>query len=321
MHGSALAHSSAPPRPDSAAARPQAPAPSPAEARISAARLVPGGRPVECKGCGSRAVASRSIPSCPLCGCTRLEDRPDLGRIVAPRSILPFTVDRQAAQRAIQRWARWRWPTVRDPSSAHAPVDAYLPYWMFEAKLRGRYRGLRGERTRSTRPGRRPHLRWRPTAGVVALRFDRLRVSASRSLPESMLQGLAPAPFESHPPSSPPATVASWTERYAVEPREGQRAARARMERALRRAARDDIGGDQPRLHDLHVESAAFDMAHVLLPVWISVIRRRGQLQRVLVDGRTGRVLADPPARRLGAAVLAAVLVVLATLGLAVLSG
>ncbi len=263
----------------------------------------------ECTRCGSRAVAHSATNRCPMCGSTRLHERCGGGRGLPPHHRRPFVLDRRAATAAMRRWiaARWLAPLGWAHDLRARPlVDVYLPCWALRAQTATEYRGLRGEdrpdpSTRSgsrwVRRGRRStRTRWRPAQGSVAVRFDGLLVCGSRSLPERLLRRLIPRTVPAPSRRDRNGSVdASWVEHSAVERSEGLRMAHAEVDREIRGAVREDIGGDRQRIHDLHTQHHGSRLDRILWPVWVGTYRHRGQLRRVLVDGSTGRVIGERP--------------------------
>lgn len=263
--------------------------------RIRARDLVEGGEPVECRTCGMRAVTVVPSACCASCGSPRLRAAAGSERVVAPAGVLPFAIDRATARGVVVRRLAARWRSPAGPSAAELPepVGAYVPYWAFEANATASYRGLRADDDasddrRSSGPRRR---RWRAVSGSVRLCL-RPRPSCASLLPAAALEpALGPVELAARRPWPPEPLVGTLVERHAIEPDDALRMAHSQLERELREAVRRDIGGAAQRIHDLRIEHDGTALALVLRPVWITVVRHRGRIRRVLVDGRTGAVL------------------------------
>jgi hypothetical protein len=85
------------------------------------------------------------------------------------------------------------------------------------------------------------------------------------------------------------------TVRYDIEPEQGLESAKAQMAPAIEDDCREDIGGDQQRVHT--VNTAYHDLAYKLmfLPVWFLSYRHAGKLFQVMVNARTGEVIGHRP--------------------------
>ncbi|MBX2853644.1 MAG: primosomal protein N' (replication factor Y) - superfamily II helicase, partial [Rhodobacteraceae bacterium] len=213
---------------------------------------------------------------------------------------------------------------------AERPLSGvYLPFWTFDADARAAYRGARGtvhHVTRSRfafRDGKRvqiqqrvPKVRWTPVSGMVRRRFDDVLVTASRTLPPSLLERLGGlrAGWDLHDlrPYSPEFLAGYRAEAYQIDLEEGFSASRAMMEVQLRRDVRFDIGGDRQRVDALDTRLNDVSFKHVLLPVWIAAYRYRGDAYRFIVNARTGEVIGERPYStwKIAAALVTAALVI-----------
>ena len=71
--------------------------------------------------------------------------------------------------------------------------------------------------------------------------------------------------------------------------------ARRIMENQIRAAVRQDIGGDEQRIHSLDTTMRNVTFKHVLLPVWVSAFRYNNKVYRFLINGQTGEVQGKRP--------------------------
>ena len=84
-------------------------------------------------------------------------------------------------------------------------------------------------------------------------------------------------------------------EGYTIDLDDGFTEARAHMDRVIARDVRFDIGGDRQRVH--HIDTTVSDVTfkHILLPVWLTAYKYRGETYRFVVNARTGRVQGNAP--------------------------
>jgi hypothetical protein len=138
-------------------------------------------------------------------------------------------------------------------------------------------------------------IRWSPRSGRVARFFDDVLVLASKSLPKSYTDGLAPWDLAALEPYRPEYLAGYRAEGYTVELTEGYDQARAHMDAVILRDVKFDIGGDRQRIHDVDTAVSDVTFKHILLPVWLAAYKYRGKTYRFVVNGRTGRVQGERP--------------------------
>jgi hypothetical protein len=232
--------------------------------------------------------------------------------VIRPESLVPFQIDRQAAQDKFGGWLRGLWFRPSDLKHKARVADmagVYVPYWTFDARVdsdwtaqAGYYyyetetytaTGSDGKPTTKTRQVRR--TRWEPAWGRRADVFDDVLICASKGLPSDLAERLKTfdtrrlVPYE-------PGFLAGWrAEEYAVDLNTGWHQAVDRMEAAQRQRCAGDVPGDTHRF--LHVTNRFSQQTfkHVLLPIWISAYRYDDKVFRFLVNGQTGEVTGKAP--------------------------
>lgn len=199
----------------------------------------------------------------------------------------------------------------------------YLPHWTYDSRTITDYRGQRGEYywvtesytdskgNRQTRRVRK--TRWYSASGRVRVPFDDVLVCASESLPRPLTTKLEPWDLPSVCAFDGKYLAGFTAERYQVDLEAGFALAEQRMEPEIRTAIRRDIGGDEQRIHELHVRHEDVTFKHLLLPVWLSAFHFRDRVFRVMVNARTGEVAGERPWSWVK--ITALVLVVLALIG------
>ncbi len=276
--------------------------------RGPAGAIVRGGHEVACRRCGARSITIHHAGRCPFCDEPLVTDVVAAADAVLPDAVLPFAIGRADAARRLTGWLTSRWFAPRDlvrRARRDGMDGVYVPYWIYDSDTTTRYTGARGahhwvtEEYRDangkaqTRQVRR--TRWHPAAGTVQVDFDDVLVPASRGLPRDRLAQLAPWQLGDLQPFDGGFLAGFVAECYSVNLDDGFTEAAQIMERHIDAAVRDDIGGDEQRVHDLDVHHADVRFKHVLLPVWVSSFRYRHKLFRVVVNARTGEVAGDRP--------------------------
>ncbi len=292
---------------------------------------------LRCGRCAATTETDDLSTSCPFCGAPIVAEV-DLAEQVAPEAVVPFGLDRGAAQAAIRTWVGSRWfapNRLRKVSAAELLKGTYLPHWTFDASTTTRYSGLRGEHyweteTYTDMVDGRPQTRtrqvmkthWYPAAGVVARPFDDVVVVATRRLAPERLADLSPWLLENAVAYQPEYLSGYQTLRYDVEPDEGLEEAKQQMRSVIREDCRADIGGDEQQVHSMDTRYGDLMFKLMLLPVWLAAYLYAGKSWQVYVNAHTGQVVGERPYSvvKIAFAVLAALVVVGVVVALVVLN-
>jgi len=110
-------------------------------------------------------------------------------------------------------------------------------------------------------------------------------------------------------------------ETYQVSLPDGFEIAKSIMDGEIRSVVRRDIGGDEQRIFSVDSQYFGITFKHILLPIWMSAYRFKGQTYHFVINGRTGRVFGERPysAAKIVLTILAVVVGVLIVLGIAAL--
>jgi ribosomal protein S27E len=269
---------------------------------------------VQCGGCG--ATVSFTPPEvagdCPFCS-ARIVAQPQAAHpLLAVEGVLPFRIVQRQAADAIKAWLASRWfapGALVKLAKQELASSVYLPFWTYDAYTVSHYTGERGEyywvtesyvdtdsqgrsvtRTRQVR-----RTRWHPASGTITRWFDDILIAATRSISTTRLATLEPWDIAEVKPYQPAYLAGHKAQRYQVELGEGFEQAKLVMAPAIENAVREDIGGDEQRVHQISTAYSGITFKHLLLPVWISAYRFQSKVYQVLVNARTGEVQGERP--------------------------
>jgi DNA-directed RNA polymerase subunit RPC12/RpoP len=255
-------------------------------------------------------------------------------RLIKPKAIVAFQVDRPRAQEAFRRWVKGLWlapGALRKYAQSDAALTGtYLPFWTYDCETASDYAGERGEHyyttesysTRNasgqtvTSTRRVQHTRWTPASGHVERFHDDVLVAASQSLPHALRGATLAWDLKALVAYQPEFVSGFRAEAYQVGLREGYPIAKHAIDADIYAAVCRDIGGDAQRVHQVSTRYSAVKFKHVLLPVWISAYRFRDKTYRFLVNGQTGEVAGESPLSWQKVTYLVIGIVVLLILGL-----
>jgi DNA-directed RNA polymerase subunit RPC12/RpoP len=304
-------------------------------AHVKVATLV--GQVLRCQGCGAQVETSDLSATCQFCsGHLIALSTPD--GVVEPEAVVPFEVARDAAQKAFKKWVGSRWfapNALKKIGSTESLAGTYVPHWTFDADTATDYDGERGEhyyvtKTRQVSDGKggtrtetyqEQHTRWYDASGHVTRAFDDVMVPASQRLDQKRLDQMGPWKLDKAVAFQPEYLSGYSALRYDVDPQEGSTEARQAMRETIERDVREDIGGDEQRVHHMDVAYSQVLFKLVLLPLWLATYVHAGKQWQVMVNANTGKVTGDRPysAVKITLAVLAA-LIVIALIVLVVMS-
>ena len=289
---------------------------------------VPGGvRTFVCPGCRAVTESDALSDRCQFCATPLVADASLTERVV-PEAVVPFALDRDAAREALRRWTSSRWfapSSLKKVSEAETFKGTYLPHWTYDSDTRSDYRGERGDyyyvtetyqvsvnggtetRTRQVR-----RTRWRRANGTVQRSFDDMLVAGTTTVPKKLMDKLTPWPLDQAVPYQQEYLAGFQTLRYDVEPESGLETAKQRMNEVIKEDCREDIGGDEQRVHEFVTSYYATTFKLLLLPVWYLTYLHAGKPLQVMVNARTGEVIGERPysAAKICAAVAAALAVI-----------
>ena len=140
-------------------------------------------RVVDCPACGAQSRFEGHVVGdrCAFCASPLMLEQAHVLRLIQPQAVLPFVLDKAAAQQVFARWVGSRWfapgalkKTVNRADGVHG---VYMPWWTYDASTVTTYRGERGTRRHvaDNRPGAsaragsstRVITEWQAAAGAV----------------------------------------------------------------------------------------------------------------------------------------------------------
>jgi len=278
----------------------------PAKSRADAGSL----RTFHCPACQARTESDSLSLRCQFCATPLVADAAPTERIV-PEAVVPFDLDRSGARKALRAWTSSRWfapSSLKRVTEAETSKGSYLPHWTYDASTVSNYRGERGEHywvtesytvtengeTRTeTREVQR--TRWWPASGTVFEDFDDILVPGTTRMPQDQLDKLHPWPLEEARPYQEEYLAGFQTLRYDIEPETGLETAKTKMASVIKARCRDDIGGDEQRVHSVNTRYSDLTFKLLLLPVWILSYLHAGRSWQVMVNARTGEVIGERP--------------------------
>lgn len=288
----------------------EAPRQQPASPAAGAGRLARTN--FECSGCGASMSydASAAALRCPFCGSVDMVARPDT-KTLAPRRVVPFQINRQAAESAMRAWLSrgfWRPGDLAQQAALVEMMPVYVPYWVFHAHTHT-YWTADTDRTPAGARGD-----WYPLAGEHRGHYAGLLIGASGALTPQETAALCPFDLAGGIPPEETDLENITVEQFTMPRKYARPLARHGLEQAEAEAVAASYVPGRARNVHVNVRVEAMESEPVLLPVWIMAYRYRDQLFRFLVNGQSGRAAGQAPTSWAKVGLVAGIVVVAAVL-------
>lgn len=266
---------------------------------------------IKCSKCGVIfKLTPYSISSnCPYCDTPAITD---FVKEITPKSILPFSITEDEANRRFKKWigSLWFAPNkLKDfVSGDRKLLGYYLPHWTYDSQTYSRYYGQRGdiyyvmvEKTviingREQRVNQREaRIKWTPVNGAVSNSFDDITIGASKTISHTILDNLSPWNTSRLIPFDKKYLSGFQSEEYTIGLDNGFEFAKIKMDRIIRQNIRRDIGGDQQQISSVDTRYSNTTYKNALFPVWIAKFKWKDKIYNYAINGQSGEVVGERP--------------------------
>jgi ribosomal protein S27E len=278
------------------------------------AQPAPDALDVQCQSCGARVTFTPPAVAgqCDFCGVQIVAQGKSADPMLAPEGVLPFRITQTQANAGLREWLRSRWfapNALKQFARPDAIHGVYLPFWTYDTNTTSHYTGERGEyyyttqtyyetdsngkqvaRTRQVR-----HTRWHPASGVVTRWFDDVLVPATVSLAQNRLEALEPWDLAELQRYDPAFLSGFKAQRYQVDLAIGFERVKQVSAGVIQGDVREDIGGDEQRIHNVSTHYSGISFKHLLLPVYAGAYHFNQKVYQIVINGRTGEIQGDRP--------------------------
>lgn len=269
---------------------------------------------LHCKSCGANQHIEENYKSlhCVYCSQPLIIEDAHNEEWILPGAVLPFQLDQQKSYQVFKKWVNGLWFAPNNLKKAaldpQRTKGLYVPYWTFDAQLYARYRGEQGtyyyetEHYTTTENGKSVSktrqvrkTRWRSASGNVNGFVDDTLISASKQRNNQIPEKIAHWNLKALVPFNSKYLAGYITEKYTLPLTDGHRKSKNEAERIATRWAKQDIGGDTQRVHQIDVQLSEETFKHILLPVFISSYQYNGQSYKFFINGQTGAISGKRP--------------------------
>jgi len=268
-------------------------------------------REVTCNKCAATFTMTPYSVSvnCPYCNTPIITE---FSKDINPKSLLPFQISQSDAQQRFKQWigSLWFAPSKLKKflNGEYKLKGYYLPHWTYDSDTRTQYYGERGdvyyvdvERTvivngrEERRVVRESRIHWTPVRGTVNKSFDDITIGASKTISHTILDNLEPWHTDVLVPFNKKYLSGFDSEEYTIGLDNGFEFAKVKMDRIIRRAIKNKIGGDQQRIERMNTNYLNTTYKNVLFPVWTAEFKWKNKEYNYAINGQTGKVTGERP--------------------------
>jgi DNA-directed RNA polymerase subunit RPC12/RpoP len=269
---------------------------------------------LKCKDCGATVNVGEGerTAACAFCGSKQVLQIETDANAIRPESLLPFQIDKAAANKGFGDWLKGLWFRPNDlkrMASVQEMGGVYVPFWTFDAYCDSDWTAERGwhyyvtetytayeNGQQVTRTRQVQRTRWEPAWGNRRGDFyDDMLVCASRGLPSTLVDKFSSFNTKQLVPYAPQ-YLAGWrAEAYAIDLMSAHGTSINKMADQQQARCGRDVGGDTHRSLVVNNRWYRETFKHVLLPIWIAAYRYNDKVYRFLVNGQTGEVTGEAP--------------------------
>ena len=254
-----------------------------------------------CQSCGAELIADQytSATFCSFCGNpTMVEDR--LQGDFKPESVIPFKINKQQAVEIYRKWCKKGLLTpskLLQSTTIEKISGLYVPFWLYNYSS-GTRMEAKAERVRTQRRGDTEYIytdHFHVTRDVSA-EFERIPADASEKMPDGDMDKLEPYDYSEITGFEMPYLSGYLSERYNYSPDQIESRAYQRAEKYITNIARDTIDGYTTVTvlsNDIRMQKRGHEYA--LFPVWMLNLRYNNKDFSFLLNGQTGKIVANRP--------------------------
>jgi predicted RNA-binding Zn-ribbon protein involved in translation (DUF1610 family) len=245
-------------------------------------------RVLQCKGCGvAFTLAPETLSlTCPYCDSVYVTEAASSREMIPPHGLIPFAVDQEQAQKELRGWFKG----LGLERVRVTPLQGlYVPVWVFTVGGTVPYHyTVQQAHEYGGSPVRRSN---------EAILYEEMRVPAGRKLAERLVGELDEFDL-GRLVNYDPRYLADWpAETYSVPLADASLVARRQVLAQVRRRIELDIVEDYSDLKISPANLMVDSFKLVLLPFWFIHYLLEGKRYEVIVNGQTGEVQGERPAR------------------------
>lgn len=257
-----------------------------------------------CQSCGAELLSDEftSAVLCSFCGNPSLvEDR--LEGAYKPQYIIPFKIDREQAKSIYRNWTK-KGPLTPKELSSVSTIEKisglYVPFWLYDFGAESQMT-LNAQRIRRRRSGNTEYI-YTDHYHIyrdVAADFEGIPADASEKMADDAMDKMEPYDYHGLEPFAMPYLSGYLSERYNFTDDQIEQRVRQRANRYITDITRNTVKGyDTVSVLSNQISINRKGSHYVLMPVWVLNCRYHDKAFQFMLNGQTGKIVADRPISR-----------------------
>ncbi len=245
---------------------------------------------LECQSCGVKTSLPIKFKThqCVYCGSNQVIQREDPQEVLRPRFLVPFEIDSEKCQQAIEEWLGSSWMAPRDLKDVRNVErfsGVYIPYWTFDANADANWGAEVGHGKKD----------WHRESGAVHLVFNDQIYPGSKRLSKRLLKAVSDWSLAKLTSFKAEYLAGMHAQAYDIPLNIAWDEARKEMREKTRRACIEEASSSRVRNFRMNLNFAEERWRYILLPVHIANYRYRAVSYQVIINGQTGTVAGQRP--------------------------
>ena len=255
----------------------------------------------ECPSCGAQIIADETTSAtfCYYC------HNPVVlaGRLKGnykPAYVLPFAVQRDAAEKEFRAWCRKRWflpSDFRSKQQLEKMSGVYVPFWLASCLADTNMSGI-GQVVKSWRDGK--YQVTETTEYTVSrqakIPFERVPADGAAKIEDALMDAIEPFPIQEMRPFSMQYLSGFLAEKYDVDWEKIVPRIQSRVQTASEQVINETLTQyTSIKNKQVHVNMTNLQHDYVLLPVWFMSYQHGGKTYHFAMNGQTKKLSGTPP--------------------------
>jgi len=254
-----------------------------------------------CENCGAVLItdAETAATSCGFCGAgVVIADR--LSGQLAPRKVIPFTISKEEATKAFQKWCRKGLLTPKGFMTADrikSITGMYIPFWLFDLNSKVQVSAACTKvRTYTQGDYIYTETKYYDVFRDINLDYVKIPVDASEKMNDELMDKLEPYPYDQLKEFKTPYLAGYIAEKYNYTDEELLPRAKDKISGYIESYIQSTLTG----YHSINVKNKQVDTRnvnsyYVLLPVWMVSYDYDHSEYTFAMNGQTGKIVGKPP--------------------------
>ena len=217
-----------------------------------------------------------------------------------PAYVLPFAVQRDAAEKEFRAWCRKRWflpSDFRSKQQLEKMSGVYVPFWLASCLADTNMSGI-GQVVKSWRDGK--YQVTETTEYTVSrqakIPFERVPADGAAKIEDALMDAIEPFPVQEMRPFSMQYLSGFLAEKYDVDWEKIVPRIQSRVQTASEQVINETLTQyTSIKNKQVHVNMTNLQHDYVLLPVWFMSYQHGGKTYHFAMNGQTKKLSGTPP--------------------------